>query len=151
MDKVQKFEYATNVEKYLEENHIYERFEGLLEQLLIHKPVKPLDFLIEQLQKAPTRRVFLTGPPGCQKQDNAQEIAKKFGWDCLSAGELLRKEVKDKTEKGKKIDECFKKNQYVDDEVVVDVVTLAVQECETKGKSWILEGFPRTKTQALAL
>lgn len=66
------------------------------------------------------------GAPGCQKQDNAQEIAKKFGWDYLSAGELLRKEVKDKTEKGKKIDECFKKNQYVDDEVVVDVVSLAV-------------------------
>jgi adenylate kinase len=66
------------------------------------------------------------GPPGCQKQDNAQEIAKKFGWDCLSAGELLRKEVKDKTEKGKKIDECFKQNQYVEDEVVVEVVSLAV-------------------------
>ena len=126
MDKVQKFEYATNVEKYLEENHIYEKFEGLLEQLLIHKPVKPLDFLIEKLQQAPTRRVFLMGPPGCQKQDNAQEIAKKFGWDYLSAGELLRKEVKDKTEKGKKIDECFKKNCYVEDEVVVDIVTLAV-------------------------
>ena len=39
----------------------------------------------------------------------------------------------------------------VDDEVVIEIVKKHVHECESKGKSWIIQGFPRTKAQALAL
>ena len=39
----------------------------------------------------------------------------------------------------------------VDDEVVIEIVKKHVLECEAKGKSWIVQGFPRTKAQALAL
>lgn len=52
MDKNQKFEYTQNCEKYLEDHHVYERFETLLQQLLVAKPDRPLDFLIEKLQNA---------------------------------------------------------------------------------------------------
>lgn len=39
----------------------------------------------------------------------------------------------------------------VDDEVIIDVVKKQVEDCEAKGKSWVVQGFPRTKAQALAL
>lgn len=39
----------------------------------------------------------------------------------------------------------------VDDEVAIEIVKKHVLECEAKGKSWIVQGFPRTKAQALAL
>ena len=47
MDKGAKFEFQQTIETYLEENHVYELFEDLLQQLLVTKPDKPLDFLIE--------------------------------------------------------------------------------------------------------
>jgi adenylate kinase family enzyme len=31
------------------------------------------------------------------------------------------------------------------------LVSQAIQDCEDKGKSWIIQGFPRTKVQALSL
>jgi adenylate kinase len=51
MDKLQKFEYTQSIENYLEDNQVYELFEGLLKQLVIHKPDQPLDFLIQKLTK----------------------------------------------------------------------------------------------------
>ena len=53
MDKVQKFEYTQQIENYLEDNQVYELFENLLKQLIVNKPSKPLDFLIEKLQEEP--------------------------------------------------------------------------------------------------
>lgn len=51
MDKLQKFEYMQSIESYLEDNQVYELFEGLLKQLVIHRPEQPLDFLIQKLSK----------------------------------------------------------------------------------------------------
>ena len=39
----------------------------------------------------------------------------------------------------------------VEDEIVIDLVSKEIKDCESKGKSWIIQGFPRTKVQALAL
>ena len=51
MDKLQKFDYMQSIEQFLEENQVYELFEDLLKQLVVAKPDKPLDFIIEKLQK----------------------------------------------------------------------------------------------------
>lgn len=60
MDKTQKFEYSQQIEQYLEDNSVYELFEGLLEKLLLKKPEKPLNFLIDELNKKPGK---------CEKSD----------------------------------------------------------------------------------
>ena len=51
MDKLQKYEYMQSIEAFLEDNQVYELFENLLKQLVIHRPEQPLDFLIDKLQK----------------------------------------------------------------------------------------------------
>lgn len=40
---------------------------------------------------------------------------------------------------------------YIDDDVVIDIVKKEIEEAEKANTSWILEGFPRTRVQALAL
>jgi adenylate kinase family enzyme len=42
-------------------------------------------------------------------------------------------------------------NSLVDDHIVIDLVKKEILRTEKEGKSWIIEGFPRTKVQALAL
>ena len=53
MDKLQKFDYMQSIEQYLEENQVYELFEDLLKQLIVHQPEKPLEFLLQQIKSQP--------------------------------------------------------------------------------------------------
>lgn len=106
----------------MEENHVYELFEDLLQQLLVAKPDKPLDFLIEQLDKKPVRRVFLMGPPGTFRTECAKAIGEETGWQPIQTGYLLKEEESKKTVLGAKINEAKKAYHYIDDEVIIEVV-----------------------------
>ena len=55
MDKAAKFEYNEGIEKYMEELQVYELFEQLMKQLLVAKPERPLDFLIDRLNEEPSK------------------------------------------------------------------------------------------------
>lgn len=65
------------------------------------KPDKPIDFIIEKLGSEKNgksifdkwyifiwivRKIFLMGPPGCQKAENAKGLADSFGWKYISPG-----------------------------------------------------------------
>lgn len=69
----------------------------------------------------------------------------KDEWRTVSPGSLFKKEIDKKTETGKRIQQCWNEFHYVDDEIVIDLVKRDIQEAEKEKKSWILEGFPRTK------
>lgn len=112
MDKIQKFEYVQTIEAFLEENQIYELFQGLLKQLIIHRPENPLDFLIERLARPDSKRIFIVGPPGSNRKEIALSLAEHFNWVCISVGDLLNKEVSKKSEYGKFIAEARKKYEY---------------------------------------
>ena len=68
-------------------------------------------------------------------------------------GDLLRKEIQKKSEFGKQIVESRKTYSYVRDEIVIELVKLQIEQLEkdSTGSSWIIEGFPRTRLQAIAL
>jgi adenylate kinase len=89
------------------------------------------------------------GPAGSNRKENALALAEYFGWACISVGDLLKKEVSKKTEHAAVIQEAFKLYRYVPDAIVIELVR---RQVELQGESsWILEGFPRTQAQALAL
>ena len=44
------------------------------------------------------KRIFLMGPPGSFRSDNALFLSENFGWKYLSIGDLLKREQEKKTE-----------------------------------------------------
>jgi adenylate kinase family enzyme len=50
---------------------------------------------------------------------------------------------------GKKIESSFLAREYVDDEVVFELVKKKIGDFEKENKNWVIEGFPRNKNQAL--
>ena len=52
MLKDKKLEFQQELEDMIEENKIYELFEGMMKSLIIHKPADPIDFLIKKLEKS---------------------------------------------------------------------------------------------------
>ena len=71
--------------------------------------------------------------------------------ECISVGDLLQKEITKKSDFGKLIFESRKNYSYIQDEIVIDLVKIHIEQCESRKNGWILEGFPRTRLQALAL
>jgi adenylate kinase len=55
MDKLQKLDYLTQIESYLEREEIYELMGDLLKEIIIHRPPQPLDFIIEKLKQMPRK------------------------------------------------------------------------------------------------
>jgi len=58
------------------------------------------------------KRIFLVGPPGSNRKENALALAEYFNWQSISVGDLLSKEVSKKSEYGKAIIEAKKYYRY---------------------------------------
>jgi Adenylate kinase (EC 2.7.4.3) len=90
--------------------------------------------------------VFL-GPPGAGKGTQAKLLSKRMGFLHLSTGDLLREAVKNQTPLGKKAKEYMDRGELVPDELIVQLI----EETMPKDGNVVLDGFPRTVNQALAL
>ncbi len=93
--------------------------------------------------------VFL-GPPGSGKGTQSLVLERQYNLLKISTGDLLRKEVSKETEIGEKIKNIINSGSYAPDEIVISILkNEIIANYNTKG--FILDGFPRTLTQAIAL
>jgi adenylate kinase len=90
--------------------------------------------------------VFL-GPPGAGKGTQAEMLAHKFDIPHISTGDIFRENIKQKTELGKKASEFSSKGLLVPDEITNEMVKKRLKKSDCK-KGFILDGYPRTITQA---
>ena len=91
--------------------------------------------------------VVIFGPPGAGKGTQAQNIAKKFNLLQLSTGDLLRNEIKNKSEIGKEIDEIISKGDFATDDIVNKLIANIIFDPKKKNKL-IFDGYPRSLSQA---
>lgn len=94
---------------------------------------------------------ILVGPPGAGKGTVGQALHEKFGYEHFSSGDLLRKEVKDKTKIGKDIASTLDIGGQVSDALITDLVTKKLQELTDQRRKFVLDGFPQTTHQFHAL
>jgi adenylate kinase len=94
--------------------------------------------------------IVLFGPPGAGKGTQAQILEKKKGTPQLSTGDILRTEVASGSDLGKEVSEIMTKGDLVPDEVVVAIIGNRIMKPDCK-PGFLLDGFPRTTAQAVAL
>lgn len=95
-------------------------------------------------------RLIILGPPGAGKGTQADYIVKKYDIPHISTGDILRENIKEGTDLGKQAKEYMDKGALVPDELVIALVQERItrDDCE---KGFLLDGFPRTTAQAVAL
>lgn len=64
---------------------------------------------------------------------------------------MINKEVTKHSDFGIEIEQSRETYSYVKDEIVIQLVEHQIKQLESEQKSWIIEGFPRTEMQAVAL
>jgi adenylate kinase len=92
-------------------------------------------------------RLIFLGPPGAGKGTQAQSLAAAKGIPHISTGEILRSAVANKTELGVKAKGYMDAGELVPDALILEMVRDRLTQSDT-APGWLLDGFPRTLTQA---
>ncbi len=93
--------------------------------------------------------IVLLGAPGAGKGTQSAKLVEDYGFEHLATGDLLRAAVAAGTELGKKAKGYMDAGDLVPDEVVIGLVGERLKE--NPDASYLLDGFPRTPAQAVAL
>jgi len=97
------------------------------------------------------RSIFiLVGPPGAGKGTVSPAIVDELAVPQLSTGDMLRAAITAGTETGRKAEELMSQGKLVPDEIVIGIIEDRMKEKDCD-RGCILDGFPRTLTQACAL
>ena len=94
--------------------------------------------------------LIIFGPPGAGKGTQADFIVNKYGLYKLSTGEVLRNEIKNKSELGQKISSIISSGSFVSDDIVKKLVDNFISNKKYKDRL-IFDGYPRNLTQAKTL
>ena len=95
-------------------------------------------------------KIIFLGPPGSGKGTYSSRISPMLNIPHISTGDLLRKEVKEQSELGKKAQEYMNQGELVPDDLVIEILKKRIEEDDCSN-GFILDGFPRTLNQAKEL
>ncbi len=95
-------------------------------------------------------RLALFGPPGAGKGTQAQLLRERLGLAHISTGDLFRSHLHQGTPLGTKAAEYMNQGLLVPDDLVIEMVMDKIVEVG-RDSGFILDGFPRTREQAVAL
>lgn len=94
---------------------------------------------------------MISGAPAAGKGTQCAKIIEKYNLVHISVGDILRDEVKNGTPAGKRAKDFMDRGVLVPDEVVVDMVKLRLAQDDVKAHGWLLDGYPRSGSQAEAI
>ncbi len=94
--------------------------------------------------------LILFGAPGAGKGTQAKIISQRYGFEHISTGDMLRESVKKGTPLGLKAQEIMSSGQLLPDDIMIAIIKEKLSEPQLRD-GFILDGFPRTVSQAAAL
>ena len=95
-------------------------------------------------------KLIFLGPPGAGKGTQAEKISELYGIAHISTGDMLRSQMREGTPLGAEAKGYIDRGELVPDELIVPMVAERIKE-EDCANGFLLDGFPRTVSQAEAL
>ena len=104
---------------------------------------------MSEVKKSPLSILFL-GAPGAGKGTQAKTMARKLGLTHVASGDVFREAIKSRTRLGRRVERIVAQGKLVSDHIATDVVLDHLDRLKNR-KGFILDGFPRTRSQAVSL
>lgn len=95
-------------------------------------------------------RMILVGPPGAGKGTQAARLVENFRIPHISTGDMFRAAAKAGTPLGLEADRHMKQGHLVPDDLTIGLVLERIKQPDC-AEGFMLDGFPRTRPQAVAL
>ncbi|XP_031564334.1 UMP-CMP kinase-like [Actinia tenebrosa] len=87
--------------------------------------------------------IFVLGGPGAGKGTQCEKIVQEYGYNHLSAGELLREERASGSKDGDLIESCMTDGKIVPVEITIRLLQKAMDKSPIK--KFLIDGFPRNE------
>lgn len=87
--------------------------------------------------------LILLGPPGSGKGSLSTVLVEKYNYVHICPGDMVRIEIKQETELGKKIKPIVEKAGYIDDAIIFEMIRQAIEKAARTQTPFIIDGFPR--------
>ncbi|CAH4017745.1 GTP:AMP phosphotransferase AK3, mitochondrial [Pieris brassicae] len=91
-------------------------------------------------------KTLILGAPASGKGTISSRLVKRYGLEHVSSGDKLRDHIEKQTDLGKKVKSYLNEGKLVPDDVMINFMVTELKQVENK--PWLLDGFPRTVTQA---
>ena len=120
-------------------------------------PPKAKFWGIKQADSSIPKQIIVMGGPAAGKGTQCQQLAEKHGLVHISSGDLLRQAVSSSTKGGtvsphiKLIKECMEAGKLIPDNLMTKVILDRLRRTDCQKSGYILDGFPRTLSQAKSL
>jgi len=95
-------------------------------------------------------QLIMLGAPGTGKGTQGKLLSERYKIPNISTGDILRTAIEKRTDLGNKARTVMEKGELVPDDVMIGLIQQRLTEADCQN-GFILDGFPRTVTQAAAL
>ncbi|MEG0794192.1 MAG: adenylate kinase [Bacilli bacterium] len=95
------------------------------------------------------KNIIFIAPPAAGKGTQSDMLKQEYGYNHISTGDILREAITSGSELGKNVKNIIDNGQLVTDEIMINLIQEKLEDI--KGNPFILDGFPRTLNQAIAL
>jgi len=96
-------------------------------------------------------RLIIIGRQGAGKGTQCLRMSRHYVVPHISTGDMLRAAVREGTELGRLAEQVIQAGQLVGDDIMIRLVAERLEQDDARTRGYILDGFPRTVTQAEAL
>ncbi|KAM4876605.1 adenylate kinase 8 isoform 2-T2 [Thomomys bottae] len=136
--------------KYGEDNHIFELMQAMLEQLLIHQPEDPIQFMIQHLLRDNDHvpKIVVLGPPASGKTTIAMWLSKHLNSNLLTKENMMGKKVSPVATEARNYYQKFK---TIPNNMLIQLIKERMGEEDCIRRGWILDGIPETREQVLMI
>ncbi|ORZ41643.1 adenylate kinase-domain-containing protein [Catenaria anguillulae PL171] len=137
--------------QYADQHDLSTLIHDLVKRLVVAKPDDPLPWLATELEKRPLPAICVLAPPTADDSDLCKSLASATNAVYISASSLLKVAIERKSTLGVQALPALAKNQLVPDRVMIELVMMRLGQPDVADRGWVLEGFPRTREQAIGL
>ena len=95
------------------------------------------------------KNIIFIAPPAAGKGTHSKKLVDKYNYVHISTGDMLREVIASGSELGLEVKSIIDQGKLVSDELIIKLINNKL--ADIKGKPFILDGFPRTLSQAKAL